>query len=271
MATDRTPGDFGRKLREARERRGLTLRQISTATKISMSALEALEHNDFARLPAGIFTRAFVRSYALQVGLEPDSTVREFVEQGPHDAAAAVPLTPSSVDDHERIESDRRIANAFVRLLVISVPIVGVVLYFSAAGVPPPSSSGAAPASGAEPDLPPPAATAGPDALPVSVPLIIEPAPPPPAAAAGQLVVTLEALAPCWVSTTVDGERTVARLLQPGDRQTIDIRRELVLTAGDAAALRVLLNGRVARPFGTAGEVVTRRLTPANFMDYLSQ
>jgi hypothetical protein len=44
-----------------------------------------------------------------------------------------------------------------------------------------------------------------------------------------------------------------------------------VLTAGDAGALRVMLNGAAARPLGAAGEVVTRRLTPANFMDYLAR
>jgi len=54
---DRSPGDFGRSLREARERRGVSLRQIANATKISMITLEALERNDIARLPGGIFSR----------------------------------------------------------------------------------------------------------------------------------------------------------------------------------------------------------------------
>ena len=51
MAVQNAPGDFGRRLREARERRGLSLRQIASATKISMITLEALERNDIARLP----------------------------------------------------------------------------------------------------------------------------------------------------------------------------------------------------------------------------
>src|SRR4051794_39535358 len=68
MAAQRGPRDFGGTLRAARERRGLSLRQIATATKISMLTLEALERNDLARLPGGIFSRAFVRAYALEVG-----------------------------------------------------------------------------------------------------------------------------------------------------------------------------------------------------------
>ena len=64
--------DFGGKLREAREGRGISLRQIATSTKISVAALEALERNDVSKLPGGVFSRAFVRSYASEVGLDPD-------------------------------------------------------------------------------------------------------------------------------------------------------------------------------------------------------
>src|SRR5213075_922656 len=66
MSADRAP-DFGSKLREARERRGVTLRQIANATKIAVSVLDALEKKDIKRLPGGIFGRAFVRSYAIEV------------------------------------------------------------------------------------------------------------------------------------------------------------------------------------------------------------
>ena len=83
MAVDRTPGTFGGKLRDARERRGISLRQIANATKISVGALEALERNDFSRLPGGIFSRAFVRSYATEVGLDPDATIQEFIASFP--------------------------------------------------------------------------------------------------------------------------------------------------------------------------------------------
>ena len=72
MAAHKVTGDFGRKLREARERRGLSLRQIASATKISMLTLEALEKNDIARLPGGIFSRGVVRSYAVEVGLDAE-------------------------------------------------------------------------------------------------------------------------------------------------------------------------------------------------------
>ena len=60
---------LGIRLKRAREERKLTLRQIAVETKISVSTLEALERGDYSRMPGGIFGRAFVRAYALHVGL----------------------------------------------------------------------------------------------------------------------------------------------------------------------------------------------------------
>jgi cytoskeletal protein RodZ len=82
-------GDFGSRMRQVREQRGISLRQIAEATKISVSALEALERNDISRLPGGIFSRAFVRSYAAEIGVDPEQTVREFLSQFPHDSVTA--------------------------------------------------------------------------------------------------------------------------------------------------------------------------------------
>jgi cytoskeletal protein RodZ len=79
----RQSGGVGAKLRKARERQGVSLRQIADATKISVSILQGLERNDIAQLPGGVFGRAFVRSFATAVGLNPEATVAEFVEQFP--------------------------------------------------------------------------------------------------------------------------------------------------------------------------------------------
>ena len=81
MADARAMSDFGDKLRQARERRRVSLRDIAAHTKFSIASLEALERNDPSRLPRGIFARAFVRSDAAEVGLDPEATVREFVER----------------------------------------------------------------------------------------------------------------------------------------------------------------------------------------------
>src|SRR5262245_50411425 len=95
--SDRPPGGFGAVLREARERKGLSLQQISAATKIAPGALEALERDEISRLPGGIFSRAFVRSYAMQVGLDPEETVRDFLAHFPNDSLAVGHPTASTI------------------------------------------------------------------------------------------------------------------------------------------------------------------------------
>ena len=134
MSAERTAGDFGSKLREARERRGVTLRQIANTTKISFGQLESLEKNDISKLPGGIFSRAFVRSYALEVGLDPETTIRDFIAQFPHDSVTIGHPASEQVEDNEALESDRRMAGTFLWLLVVSIPVAAVVLYFSMAG-----------------------------------------------------------------------------------------------------------------------------------------
>jgi hypothetical protein len=86
---------------------------------------------------------------------------------------------------------------------------------------------------------------------------------------AGPLAVVVAAKSPSWVILTVDGRKAVNRLLQVGERETIEARRDLVVTAGDAGAIVMTLNGRLARSIGRPGETATARLSSANFRDYL--
>ena len=84
------PTTLGAYLRRERERRGLALRAISESTKVSVGLLEGLEADDISRWPGGIFRRAFVKSYAECVGLDPDDVVRRFERQhAPAEADAA--------------------------------------------------------------------------------------------------------------------------------------------------------------------------------------
>src|SRR5688572_6714330 len=69
---------FGPRLRSERERRGISLDTIATATKVSADLWDGLERNDFSRWPSGIFARAFVRDYARAVGLDADEVIDEF-------------------------------------------------------------------------------------------------------------------------------------------------------------------------------------------------
>jgi cytoskeleton protein RodZ len=273
MSAERSSTDFGTRLREARERRGVSLRTISDATKISVGVLEALERNDVSRLPGGIFSRAFVRSYALEVGLDPEATIQEFVAQFPHDSVTEGHHTTAATEASSR-ESDSRVAKTFLRLVGVGVPIVGALLYFGmgmrrAVRAPDPLPA-VAPAPPPE-TAAPPVAQAPPPAPPTPLPPVAtEPAPKSDAPEEEGLTIGLLARRRCYVSATVDGRKAIEQLLPEGDQRTLDVKREMVLTAGDAAAIVLTLNGAPARPLGKNGEVVTVRVNPANFKDYLS-
>ena len=70
---------FGENLRRERELRGIELREMADATKISIRFLQALEQDRVDILPGGMFPRAFVRQYAKYLGLDPERLVAEFV------------------------------------------------------------------------------------------------------------------------------------------------------------------------------------------------
>ena len=125
---NRSDSDFGSRIRQARELRGISLRSIAETTKISVSVLEALERNDISRLPGGIFSRGFVRSYAVEIGVDPQQTVRDFMAQFPH---ASVTAGSPHVIIHECAPGTRRLDPRALVLLGTIVLAVAVILYWS--------------------------------------------------------------------------------------------------------------------------------------------
>ena len=76
---------FGEHLKREREMRGVSLEEISVATRIAPRFLEALENEQWEQLPGGVFNRGFIRSVARYLGLDEDSLVAEYAlrNQGP--------------------------------------------------------------------------------------------------------------------------------------------------------------------------------------------
>ena len=70
---------FGERMRREREMRGITLEAISEKTKITTRTLEALEKDDFDKLPGGIFNKGFVRSYAQFLGMNEEQVLKDFI------------------------------------------------------------------------------------------------------------------------------------------------------------------------------------------------
>src|ERR1700734_633093 len=69
---------FGEHLKREREMRGVSLEEISTATRIATRFLVALENEQWEQLPGGVFNRGFIRAIARFLGLDEDSLVSEY-------------------------------------------------------------------------------------------------------------------------------------------------------------------------------------------------
>ena len=125
-----TKPDFGTRLKHAREERGVSLRQIADSTKISVGFLEALERNDIGRLPGGIFSRSFVRAYALEIGVDPEQTVRDFIVQFPDDSVTAGSPHVAQHDYESDTTTHDRSPVTIIALVGVSL-LLGVILFFA--------------------------------------------------------------------------------------------------------------------------------------------
>ncbi len=262
--------DFGGKLRLARERRGISLRQIAANTKISVGALEALERNDISKLPGGIFSRAFVRSYAVEVGLDPDDTVREFLSRFQGEPSPSATTAVAIPEEESTFESQQRMASVLLKLVLISIPLVGLILYFTLRSRPAQITPPPAAIEQAAPPPDPPSSAAPSSATPsVAAPSAATASAIPGDASRKTMTLELHPTGDCWVSLTVDGARIMARMMRAGEKDVREVRDTAVVEIGDAGAFAYSINGRPGKPLGEAGQVRTLRLTKDTMAEYI--
>lgn len=266
--------DFGGRLRQARERRGISLRQISASTKISVGALEALERNDISKLPGGIFSRAFVRSYALEVGLDPEQTVHDFVarfDEAPP-AEGETPAATSMAEEDTAFEKRRLAALRVARLVGIVAPVVFFASLFvvlrhrSQARAAKTPIAASAPAITAAPAIETPAPA---DVPPSEVPTASKSSGAAGSAPAVQVSLDLHPTADCWVSATADGKKLFARVMNAGEHETVTFHRDATIDVGDAGSFAYSINGLEGKPLGDKGQVKTLKLTPTTIADHV--
>ncbi len=280
---------FGENLRREREKRKITLDQISQSTKISTRMLHALEDEKFNQLPGGIFNKGFVRAYARAVGLDEDQAVADYLEA----SGESAPVMPEIPPEHPapRIveeETPRRPLpwGLFAALLLLAALALSLWSHRqkkeSVAIQPTPQSE-------ATQSSPPPATTQPPASEPSIRPVpssstkapSSQPAPqptkpaisenPPTAtakqsttspAAAAVFVVNVQAREDSWTVITSDGRTVYSGLLVAGDQRSIRGQKEVIVKAGNAGAVDLSFNGKKIPPLGQYGEIRTITFGP---------
>lgn len=120
---------IGEQLRLAREERGIPLREISDQTRISIHYLEAIETNDYKRLPGGIFNRSFVKAYAKCVGYDEKSAIEGYTrflrEQG--ETTDEVATTPYQ----SKVYTDTPATRSPVLTVALAILILAVLTFLA--------------------------------------------------------------------------------------------------------------------------------------------
>ncbi len=259
--------DVGTTLRNARERRGLSIESLSRITRINPDLLRAIDVNAFDKVPAGIFLRGFLRSYAREVGLDPEMVVQGYVDEfetpAPEPAAVAAPRPR---DPLSGVAARPVFDPAWLRPRVNAqwAAIVVIVAAFGGYSILAPHLA----ARGARsPRAVVPSGEAAAEASPASAPR----GPVAVATAGSALQVDIAPAGPCWISATADGQSVVHGLLQSGDHRTIAVHDAIVLRVGDPATFGYAINGVPGRPLGRPAEAVTVTIAPANFREFLAR
>jgi cytoskeletal protein RodZ len=251
---------FGEELRREREIRGISLKEIADATKISKRFLDAIERNDHKTLPAPVFTRGFVREYARYLGLSAEEMVNRYnfaavgddrIEQSAHLDRLTTPQAPPLPRKKYQPKGippvyARVDRNVYILLLVIAA-LAGVTYWAlkhrrdSRAGeerIAVESKTVATPA----PVAPPQTASAATQTVP---------------AGPAKLVLSVEVTQTSWVILDADGERVINDELRRGYHRTVEAKDAFRFrTIGNAAGLTLTLNDVPVPSLGGEGEVL---------------
>jgi cytoskeleton protein RodZ len=246
---------IGETLRRERLQQGLDLQQLSETTKIGTRMLQAMELNDFSKLPGGVFTRSFIRQYATALGMEPGALEPELKalqvagDEGTRFESRKAETRPERFYSFADRGPEPNSLMASAVWVMLALLVCGGVYYIMNRTPPPVPATSVTVAKSA------PAAV---QAVPGKSP---EPQAAAPVASAPVQVV-LSASEPAWVSVMADGKPAYVGVLRPREKKEIVAAEKVEVVAGNAGGIEISLNGRAIDSIGPRGQVRTVELTP---------
>lgn len=282
---------IGEILRRARMRRGWDLERVSRETKISARLLEAIEEEQFDRLPGGIFTRNFIRQYAHALDLDDQEFNAELsqLQLDEHAAMQAEPNGPRAGSHHfrvsplsdfqERLQPDTSLTS-FVLVVLVVLACAGIYVLWQRPRRGPVAASGpttarplSSPATAqvSAPSAPKPAVQVPAAAAPGNTernrvdympPNTITGSVPP---AANGIHVAINAFDDAWVSASSNGERIYVGTLEPDQSKQLRAPATMKIVLGNAGGVKIVVNGTPLGKLGPPGQVRVLELTPTTY------
>ncbi|MER7741363.1 helix-turn-helix domain-containing protein [Streptomyces sp. NPDC096538] len=230
----------GRALQQARIAAGLTVDDVSTATRVRIAIVHAIERDDFAPCGGDVYARGHIRTLAKAVRLDPAPLLAQY--EAEHGGGRPAPTPAAPLFEAERIRPERRGPNWTAAMVAAIVVVIGFVGFTMVNGD---DDGGKTDVAGdTDPTTSPTPSPTTKTAKPVA------PAPDPSdsaIAAAPQDKVTVKVVAadgPSWISAKDhNGKVLFAELLKQGEDKTFQDSTKIDLVLGDAGALDLFVNG----------------------------
>ncbi len=250
-------------LKEMREARGLSLRNIFEMTRVSRINITAVENSDFDRLPPPVYARKFIREYARAVGIDEKPILDRYEKH-------LESLKPPQEETEIRRpwpETGRRYRFLFMSLAaVIIAGILVCALFLYDQGGKPPSPAPAVESPSPAQVIPAPAQTAAVPNDPAQI-TAFQSAPAPagksilqPAAAGKMYHLVIEARELTWIRITEDRNPSYQALLKPGEKIERMASDYFQLDIGNAGGINLTFQGKSLGSIGKQGQIIHMRL-----------
>ncbi|MGJ7036106.1 cytoskeletal protein RodZ [Anoxybacillus eryuanensis] len=123
--------ELGKRLKEAREQRNMSLDDLQQITKIQKRYLIAIEQGNYVIMPGKFYVRAFIRQYAEAVGLDPDELFEQYANEIPNAQQEELPGELSRVKSRQLSEQGEKVLDVLPKILIGMLAVgVAVVLWF---------------------------------------------------------------------------------------------------------------------------------------------
>jgi cytoskeletal protein RodZ len=236
-------GNFGERLKRERELREVAPNEIVVATRISLRFLEALENEDWDKLPGGIFNRGFVRAIARYLGLDEENLLAEYDLAHGDQSAEALPAPENRIPSPPKWMAAALVLGA---LLVIAALIAAGVYGWRSYSAHRRAKMSSAASAQSDPSAQPPSLSTS-----------------------AALDLSVSASAATRVRVLADGSPVLDAELRAGETRHFSAETAFEVTAADSTAVLLELNGQAMPPIGTPGASGTivlsqKDLRPAN-------
>lgn len=231
-------GSFGELLKRERELREISLNELTVATRVAPKFLEALENEEWAKLPGGVFNRGFVRAIARYLGLSEEHFLAEYdLAHGEH-AAPTPPAAPNPIP----LPSKWIVAaGLLVILLAVAALITGGVYGWRRYAARRAAKRALASAIPSQP------------ALPVALPNLIPDVTAAVGTRAPALDLALSTSSSTHIRVVADGKPLLDDSVPAGTTRHFAASNQFEVSTTDSAGVLLELNGHAIPPLGAPG------------------